>query len=152
MSPSGTEVPPSEFIKATGVTGDEDNIQDFHFGLQQQVQNGVEPSVSDLRVLRTYAQAMDAAHRSDSYDPFDMTYGFEGLSNTDRMHTDVFSPMYKDLVGMKDPSDRQLQDWWGTFRSRIRPDESWGPEWPQSFRIQQPPSTPQVAFPTVGAF
>ena len=122
MSPSGTEVPPSEFIKATGVTGDEDNIQDFHFGLQQQVQSGVEPSVSDLRVLRTYAQAMDAAHRSDSYDPFDMTYGFEGLSSVDREHTDVFSPMYRDLIGMKDPSDKQLQDWWSGFRSRIRPD------------------------------
>ena len=88
----------------------------------QQVQNGVEPSVSDLRVLRTYAQAMDAAHRSDSYDPFDMTYGFEGLSEVDIAHTDVFSPMHRDLIGMKDPSDKQLQDWWGGFRSRIRPD------------------------------
>lgn len=115
-------VPPSAFIQATGITGEEDNIQDLHFGIQAQVQQGTEPNTEDLRTLQATVQAMQAAHGTNDYDPFDMTYGFEGQSGADAAHTEVFAPMYKELIGMNNPSEQQLRGWWNRFKSRIRPD------------------------------
>jgi len=120
-APDGSDVPPNAFLAATGATGEEDNIQDLHFGIQQQVQEGKMPTGEDLKALHAATQAMQAGYGTPSYDPFDMTYGFEGLSTADQQHTEVFAPMYKELASMKNPTPRQLTDWWGKFSSRIRP-------------------------------
>jgi hypothetical protein len=116
---TGAAIPPAPFIKNTGVTGDEDNIQDFHFGLQTQIQQGVTPSDDDLNTMQKYVQAMKAGHGTNQYDPFDMTYGFEGVSGLDAAHTKTFAPMYKELADLKNPTPETLRQWWSRFSARV---------------------------------
>jgi hypothetical protein len=130
---TGATIPPSSFIKNTGVTGSEDNIQDFHFGLQTQIQQGVTPSDDDLNTMQKYVQAMKAGHGNNQYDPFDMTYGFEGVSGLDAKHTEAFRPMYDELAGMKDVTPEKLREWWSRFSARV-PEHApyWDASTPQS--------------------
>ena len=122
-APDGSRLTPNPFIAGTGATGEEDNVETLHFGMQSQIQAGVTPSTDDLRALHGYLVAFDTKHRKPGYDPFDMSSFFDVVgAGVGTAHTQTFGPMYKDLVGMKAPSDKQLGDWWSGFSSKVRPD------------------------------
>jgi hypothetical protein len=125
----GTTVPPNAFLKDTGATGEEDNIETMHFGIQKLVQEDVSPSDDDLQAVYAAVVAMDSAYGTPTYDPFDMTYGVE-FTGTDKKHTEVFGPMYKDLLKLKNPKPSDLQAWWAKFKSKIANDTEWGTEDP----------------------
>lgn len=119
-SPDGTSIPASPLFSA-GLKDSPDNIQGVHFGIQQIVQEGKDLGPADLQSLHAAAMAMQAGYGTTDYDPFDMTYGFEGTEMVDKAHTEVFGPMYKELAGMKSPTPDQLNKWWAAFKARIAP-------------------------------
>lgn len=119
-APDGTAIPPSPLF-SSGLKDSPDNIQGVHFGIQQIVQEGKDLAPSDLQSLHAAAVAMQAGYGTPDYDPFDMTYGFEGTEMVDKAHTEAFGPMYKELAGMKSPTPDQLSKWWASFKSRIAP-------------------------------
>jgi hypothetical protein len=122
-TPDGAAIPPDPMF-AAGLAESPDNIQGVHFGIQQMVQDGKDLGDNELQSLHAAAVAMQAGHGTSSYDPFDMTYGFEGLSGADAAHTETFGPMYKELAGMATPTPQQLRSWWAKFKGHIRPDTS----------------------------
>ena len=119
----GTVVPPLPMF-AEGLANDSENIQGVHFAVQDMIQSGQDLGPADLENMHQVALAMQAGHGTPDYDPFDMTYGFEGLSGADAAHTKTFGPMYKELAAMKAPTAAQLRNWWTKFKSHIRPDTS----------------------------
>lgn len=121
-TPDGKKIPPSPMF--AGLADSPDNVQGLHFGIQQMVQDGQDLGPDELQALHAAAVAMQAGHGTSDYDPFDMTYGFEGLSGADAAHTETFGPMYKELAGMASPTPQQLSTWWAAFKARIRPDTS----------------------------
>jgi hypothetical protein len=122
--PSGNPIPASPFF--AGLADEQDNIQSLHFGIQEQVQNNIEPSDNDLVNLHAAAVAMQSGYGTDSYDPFDMTYGAEYSgsfgTNVDASHNEAFKPMYEELAGMENPTTGKLKEWWTRFKGRVRPD------------------------------
>lgn len=120
---TGNPTPPSPFF--SGLAGSEDNIQGLHFGIQEQVQQGLEPSDDDLQKLHAATVAMQSGYKTDAYDPFDMTHGAEAegmFGSVDVAHNEAFKPMYEELASMESPTPGKLKEWWTRFKGRVRPD------------------------------
>lgn len=125
---SGQQVPPSPYFAQMGLTGDEPNLLGLHRGIQANLDSGVDPSDEDLQQLYAAAKASEVAFKQPGRDVFSAEDG--SLEDRESLRLEV-APIFKKLIGMKEPTIGNLRQWY---------DESYRRNPPQRVRIPSVPS------------